>query len=613
MAQTTTIDQAQSLVDLGLRACSAYHRPDLAGRLRRARLRLGDPAVHVVVVGEFKQGKSSLVNALIGASVCPVDDDIATALPTYLRYGDRPEAALLLRDSHDGEDELPTLRREPLPTDAIRRTILERPAPLEPATTTRPAGVEVRLPNPLLRGGLVLVDTPGVGGLGSAHATATLAAASVAQALVFVTDAAQELTRTELEFLRRAKEACGTVVCVMSKTDLYPAWRRVRDLTQAHLAEAGIDGEVIPVASTQRLLAAKEADPELDQESGFPSLVAALRDRVGNHAEHTLATEAAAEVEAVCTQLEAQFHAERAVLADPEEAQRVVAELSAVQRQVQHLKSSAATWSRTLQDGVADLSSDIDHDLRRRIRDVIAEATTSVEASDPADNWPAMQTWLKSRMAGEMLANFTELQERAAVLSELVGDHFREASGEVLSRIDLPDPRQTLGGLEVDQKVDTDRMKVGKQALTVLKSGYGGTVMFIFLGVSIGVTLGPIAVGIALVMGHRGLKEEKKRQREARQRQAVVAIRHYCDQIGFVMSKDSRDTLRSIQRQLRDHYTTLAEELENSNAEALRRATEAARRGEAERKKRLADVDAELERLGSLRQRAAAAASGAPA
>ena len=35
------------------------------------------------------------------------------------------------------------------------------------------------------------------------------------------------------------------------------------------------------------------------------------------------------------------------------------------------------------------------------------------------------------------------------------------------------------------------------------------------------------------------------------------------------MGKDSRDTLRRIQRQLRDHYTALAEELNRSNAEAL--------------------------------------------
>src|SRR3954447_23834959 len=84
--------QVTELVDLGIRACGAYGRGDLAGRLERLRRTLGDPGLHVVVAGEFKQGKSSLVNGLVGAAVCPVDDDVATALPTYVRYGDPARA-----------------------------------------------------------------------------------------------------------------------------------------------------------------------------------------------------------------------------------------------------------------------------------------------------------------------------------------------------------------------------------------------------------------------------------------------------------------------------------------------------------------------------------------
>ncbi len=80
--RSATVQQALSVVDLGHRASSAYGRPDLAERLALTRRRLSDPAFHVFVVGEFKQGKSSLVNALLDAAVCPVDDDIATAVPT---------------------------------------------------------------------------------------------------------------------------------------------------------------------------------------------------------------------------------------------------------------------------------------------------------------------------------------------------------------------------------------------------------------------------------------------------------------------------------------------------------------------------------------------------
>ena len=47
----------------------------------------------------------------------------------------------------------------------------------------------------------------------------------MADAVVFVTDASQELTRSELDFVRQARDLCRTVVCVLTKTDFYPAWR----------------------------------------------------------------------------------------------------------------------------------------------------------------------------------------------------------------------------------------------------------------------------------------------------------------------------------------------------------------------------------------------------
>ncbi|WP_231123163.1 hypothetical protein [Nocardioides sambongensis] len=361
---------------------------------------------------------------------------------------------------------------------------------------------------------------------------------------------------------------------------------------------------MVPVASPLREAALREADAALDAESGFPDLVRALQERVGGSVEERLAADAAAVVVTTCAQLEAQFRAERAALADPEEAARVVAELTLVQEQVKGLRSAAAKWNQTLSDGIADLNADIDHDLRRRIREVVAAAGEAIEQTDPADTWGEMQSWLQAEVAREMLANFELLRRRAVDLSELVGEHFRDASGDVLNRIALPDPRATVVGEEVEHKIELSRMGAGKQAMTVLRSGYGGTVMFIMLGMTLGVTLGPIALGIALVMGHKGLKEEKKRQRESRQRQGVAAVRTYCDQIGFVMSKESRDTLRGVQRQLRNHYSELAQQIEASNAVALQRASEVARTGEQDRKRRLADVDAELERLRTLREQA---------
>ena len=71
----------------------AAHRPLRPPRPRRpaaaARARLLDDRVRVLVVGEFKQGKSLLVNGLVGAPVCPMFDDVATAVPTVVRHAEK--------------------------------------------------------------------------------------------------------------------------------------------------------------------------------------------------------------------------------------------------------------------------------------------------------------------------------------------------------------------------------------------------------------------------------------------------------------------------------------------------------------------------------------------
>ncbi|MGK5683552.1 dynamin family protein [Actinoplanes sp. URMC 104] len=591
MTAVSPATRAVSVLELGLRACQAYDRPDAAAKLSAARDALADPVLHVVVAGEFKQGKSSLVNALVGAAVCPVDDDVATAVPTYVRHGEKPEASVLTTEPP---------AREPIEISDVRRYAVEQ---VDGEPRPRVAGVEVRLPRKILAGGLVLVDTPGVGGLASPHAAASLTAVSMADAVIFVTGAAQELTRSEVDFLRRARALCPVVVCVVTKTDFYPAWRRIQELNERHLAEH-CPVPLMSVSSTLRSRAVKANDSGLNAESGFQQLVKFLTDQVGSGVAVRLATDAVAEVVALCDQLDAQFEAERAALADPAAAQLVVRGLTEVKARVDALKGAAAKWNQTLSDGIADLTSDVDHDLRTRIRAVIAEADTAIEESDPADTWPEMEAWLQSRVAEELLANYELLRRRASELGNRVGEHFLAASASLMGGPAVPDPTALATVDDFQHKIDLTRMRVGKQAMVALKNAYGGALMFIILGSLVGVQLGPIGIGIGLVMGHRGLREEKKRQVQRRRAEARNAIRRYCDEVSFAAGHDSRNTLRRVQRQLRDHYSGLADELNRTNAQALASASEAAKRTQQDRESRLQDVEAELTRIRQLRHRA---------
>src|SRR3954467_4098436 len=146
---------ATAVLDVCVQAAAAYERSDLSERLGRARDRLIDPVFHVLVVGEFKHGKSSLINALLGADVCPVDDDIATAVPTLLRYAKKQTASASISPPDDAPEGTAAIV-EQVPFDQVAQYVTESG---NPDNMRRIEQVEVGMPSPLLAGGLVLVDT----------------------------------------------------------------------------------------------------------------------------------------------------------------------------------------------------------------------------------------------------------------------------------------------------------------------------------------------------------------------------------------------------------------------------------------------------------------------
>jgi hypothetical protein len=613
--RSAAVQQALSIVDLGVQASTAYKRPDLVDRLRAGRRRLADPSFHVFVVGEFKQGKSSLVNALLNAPVCPVDDDIATSAPTAVRYGQEPSAAVLLKPIDDrgreldvDDDDAPEPERQDIPIDQVASYVTEQ---ANADNEKRVLSVEVSLPRKLLADGIVIVDTPGVGGLGSAHNAATMGALPMADAVIFVSDASQEFTAPELEFLQTARSMCPNLVCVMTKVDFYPSWRKIRDINIGHLERRGIKARMIPVSSALRIHALRHNDRELNQESGFPALVGYLQGEIGANAEAITIDNAKADVLAVTDLLEAQFRSEREALADPERARALVANLTEVKEKAGRLRSGVAKWQQTLTDGVQDLQADVDHDLRNRIRQITKQADESIENTDPVEAWDDFQAWLYRRVAEDVVHSYSFLHARSRELVLRVAEHFGEDGDTIAVNLAIMNPNQVLAGVRSTTDLDLQKLGVGTQGMMALRGGYGGMLMFGMLGRMAGLAmLNPATIVLGVFMGRQAMRSEKERALNQRRSQARQAHRKYTDEVSFVVGKDSRDTLRRIQRQLRDTFAARAEELHRSTSEALTAAQNAVKSDEATRQARLKDVDAELTRIARLRKRASDLTAG---
>jgi hypothetical protein len=110
-----------------------------------------------------------------------------------------------------------------------------------------------------------------------------------------------------------------------------------------------------------------------------------------------------------------------------------------------------------------------------------------------------------------------------------------------------------------------------------------------------------IAATLGAGIGGKLLKDERKRQRTYRQQQAKAAVRRYVDEVAFVMNKDTRDSLRKTQRQLRDDFQERAALIHRTTAAALTAADRSARLAPAEQSARAAQLSVEGERLRSIR------------
>ncbi|MFT7520959.1 MAG: GTPase SAR1 family protein, partial [Kiritimatiellia bacterium] len=179
---------------------------DLGGEVSRAADRLRTTAARaregrfvVLLVGCFSSGKSTLLNALLGQPVLPVKVNPCTAILTELVYSDVPSVEVRFRDGRPPEVLTPEafLQRYQL------RTLTDEDAGAE--VRDRFGAVDravVSWPLPLLRNGVVLIDTPGLDD-DDVRTARTLASLPDADAVIFVLAATRFLTDLERRTLRR--------------------------------------------------------------------------------------------------------------------------------------------------------------------------------------------------------------------------------------------------------------------------------------------------------------------------------------------------------------------------------------------------------------------------
>jgi hypothetical protein len=581
-----------SIVDNVGQLATSTGRVDLAQRLENTHSRLEDPNVRVIVVGEFKKGKSKLINALVNAPVCPVDDDVATSVPTSVGYAAQPDAWVTVQG--DG-DEPPTRQRVPL--EDLAQFVSEQG---NPSNERKVMTAEVVLPRELLKGGLRLIDSPGVGGLDSTNALATLSALSSAHAVLLVSDASQEYTEPEVQFLKHAMRVSPNVAAVLAKTDLYPQWRDIERIDKSHLGGIG-EVPIFAVSSDLRLIAAEGQDRELNAESGFPALVSHLRQQVLGRAEIIQARSAVHDLLSVVDQLKMSLVSELEAILHPENTPRLIAQLEDAKARADEFRGRSSKWQVTLNDGVADLISDMEHDLRDRLRKVQREAEEAIDEGDPGPIWDQITEWLDQRVSAAVSETFVWTDERSRWLAEEVAELFSEGETDI-PLIEVGDTEGVLDVVENMSSLDFRQMGAGEKVFIGVRGSYGGVLMVGLATGLIGLSLiNPLSLLAGVLVGRRAYREDMSARLSRRRFEAKTLVRKYLDEVQFQVGKQLKDRLRFVQRSARDHFGSIADELHRSLSDAVLAAKQAAGAYAGESEKRVKELQLKVQQLEAMR------------
>lgn len=177
-------------------------------RMAALREKLEDENITVSVIGQFKRGKSTLINAFLGEELLPTGIVPITSAVTEIRNGQRSAAIKFTNGVH-----------KPVAFEELGDYVNEQK---NPDNKLGVASVQLTVPSDFLAIGVTLVDTPGVGSIHKNNTVAAYDFVKESDAVVFMLSVDSPINEIEIDFLRSTREYAGKFFFAVNKVDTIP-------------------------------------------------------------------------------------------------------------------------------------------------------------------------------------------------------------------------------------------------------------------------------------------------------------------------------------------------------------------------------------------------------
>ena len=555
----------------------------------------GTGLFRIVVMGEIKKGKSSFINAFLGVKdLVPVASDIATSTVFKVHYGKEAGYRVFFEKSTG---------KAPMKITAAELASYGTENG-NPGNAKQVDFIEVISPAPLLKTGIVLIDTPGLGGLFKEHKKITWNYVPKADAVFFVTDSVESpIGLEEIAHLRTVLNITPHLFFVQTKSSAVDKdAREARRKNNLDILSRAFNTPThqIPyfVVDSLRKFSADDATSMKKLErSGYNELMAFVNSKLLNQKHRILATRSIQLATPLLDGLKNNIATRKATLAaNTAEEQKII------KTKIEEAQKALYSWQR---EKMPQLRVEFEREIQKiqlECKKIIASLRPDGEMQEQFAQKVESAASKKDLLATVETIN-SNLPEYKSACFMAIKNHTIKRITEQLSKVGVYDETTELAIIANDideQQIRTVNkgslerteaaLRIKSDKCEIAKVCVLGASPYVTVLCTIGALLGSAAPGIGTLIGskvglliagafgsYKAIKSKNEQDLKAAKQHVLAAIRQTMGSMYAELASDMEQLLFEVKNEI---STTVSRLLESRAKELERQCGEITKRGQ---------------------------------